>query len=239
MDDQTRRHGSFFGRRVGKALRPGQRSALAETLPAYRIAIETPPPDPLARLFDTPVADIRLEIGFGSGEHLLAEAERLPNTGFIGVEPFQNGLAHMASALGKRGFRNVRLFGEDATPLLDWLPAGSLQRIDLLFPDPWPKRRHWKRRFVNEANVGRFVRLLAPGGVFRFASDVPDYVEWTKSVVASHRALTPARPEAREHQPYEGWTGTRYEAKAVAAGRRPAYLAFRKSDGAPPTRAED
>ena len=233
MDDPTRKHGAFFGRRVGKSLRPGQRLALAEALPAYLLDIEAPPPAPLGQLFDVPVTDVRLEIGFGGGEHLLAEAERFPGTGFIGVEPFLNGLAHMAAALGERDIRNVRLFGDDATALLDWLPPDSLSRIDLLFPDPWPKRRHWKRRFVHEANLNRFDRLLTPDGLFRFASDVPGYVRWTKSAVARHPALTPVRPETMEARPYEGWSGTRYEGKAIAAGRRPAYLAFRKSGGSP------
>ena len=225
MDDQSRRAGSFFGRRIGKSLRAGQRLALAEVLPTYLIDIALPS-NPLPLLFPVPIDDLCLEIGFGGGEHLLAEAERFPGHGFIGVEPFQNGLAHMAAALDERGIRNVRLFGDDAALLLDWLPAASLARIDLLFPDPWPKRRHWKRRFVRDENLARFVRVLRPDGTFRFASDVPGYVRWTREAVARNGSLHCARPEADEAIPYEGWPGTRYEAKAIAAGRRPAYLAY-------------
>jgi tRNA (guanine-N7-)-methyltransferase len=236
MDDQSRRAGSFFGRRIGKSLRTGQRLALVEVLPTYLIDIATPP-GPLPRLFPVPVDEICLEIGFGGGEHLLAEAERFPTRGFVGVEPFQNGLARMAAALHEREIRNVRLFGEDAALLLDWLPADSLARIDLLFPDPWPKRRHWKRRFVREDNLARLFRVLRPNGVFRFASDVPGYVRWTKAAVARNGSFRSARAEAREAVPYEDWPGTRYEAKAIAAGRRPTYLAYAKAEG-PPTRSE-
>jgi len=225
MDDQSRRAGSFFGRRIGKSLRAGQRLALVEVLPTFLIDIAVPP-NPLPLLFPVPVDDVCLEIGFGGGEHLLAEAERFPSCGFIGVEPFQNGLAHMAAALDEREIRNVRLFGEDAALLLDWLPAASLARIDLLFPDPWPKRRHWKRRFVRDENLARFVRVLQPNGAFRFASDVPGYVRWTRAAVARNGSLHSARPEAAEAVAYEGWPGTRYEAKAIAAGRRPTYLAY-------------
>jgi tRNA (guanine-N7-)-methyltransferase len=233
MDDQVRRAGSFFGRRIGKSLRAGQRLALAEVLPTYLIDIAVPPPEPLTRLFPAPVVGVCLEIGFGGGEHLLAEAERYPTRGFIGVEPFQNGLAHMAAALHEREIRNVKLFGEDASLLLDWLPVGSLARVDLLFPDPWPKRRHWKRRFVRDENLARFVRVLQPNGAFRFASDVPGYVRWTREAVARNGQLQPARPEAAEVAPYESWPGTRYEAKAIAAGRRPTYLAYARSDEPP------
>jgi len=236
MDDQSRRAGSFFGRRIGKSLRTGQRLALAEVLPAYLIDIARPP-GPLPQLFPAPVDDFCLEIGFGGGEHLLAEAERLPARGFIGVEPFQNGLAHMAAALDEREIRNVKLFGEDAALLLDWLPAASLARIDLLFPDPWPKRRHWKRRFVRDENLARFVRVLQPNGAFRFASDVPGYVRWTRAAVARNGSLHSARPDAAEPIPYEGWPGTRYEAKAIAAGRRPTYLAYVRA-AEPPVSAE-
>jgi tRNA (guanine-N7-)-methyltransferase len=237
MDDQVRRAGSFFGRRIGKSLRAGQRLALAEVLPTYLIDIAAPPPEPLTQLFPPSVASVCLEIGFGGGEHLLAEAERNPTRGFIGVEPFQNGLAHLAAALQERAIGNVRLFGEDAALLLDWLPAASLARIDLLFPDPWPKRRHWKRRFVREENLARFVRVLQPNGVFRFASDVPGYVRWTREAVVRNGQLRSARPDAAEAAPYENWPGTRYEAKAIAAGRRPTYLAYAKS-GEPPVSAE-
>jgi tRNA (guanine-N7-)-methyltransferase len=223
------RDGSFFGRRKGKALRPGQRAALARVLPALRIDISVPPPTPLERLFPVAVDDIAMEIGFGGGEHLLDEARRLPTTGFIGIEPFENGLAKAVAVIGREDIRNVRLFDRDATLLLDWLPAASLVSVDLLYPDPWPKRRHWKRRFVNASNLERLARCLTAGGCFRFASDVDDYVEWTLGEVARHGGFVLAADGRDRRQPWEGWPGTRYERKALAEGRRPSYLLFHKS----------
>jgi tRNA (guanine-N7-)-methyltransferase len=125
----------------------------------------------------------------------------------------------------------VRLFDADAALLLDWLPAASLARVDLLFPDPWPKKRHWKRRFVNPANLERIARCLKAGGTFRFATDVEDYAMWTREAVARHGGL------AADHgigdgwsEPWEGWPGTRYEAKGLGAGRGAMFLTFRKPD---------
>jgi len=221
-----RRGGSFFGRRKGKALRPGQRQALDTVLPALRIDLSSPAPARFAELFPVPVEAVRLEIGFGGGEHLLYAARENPATGFIGVEPFERGMAKAATAIGREGLKNIRLYDEDATALLDWLPPASLQRVDLLFPDPWPKKRHWKRRFVNEANLERIARALSPGGVFRFATDIEDYAEWTREKVAAHGGLVATgHPES---EPWPDWPGTRYEAKAARAGRKAAYLTFRK-----------
>src|SRR5690606_37519195 len=177
-----------------------------------------------------PVEGVRLEIGFGGGEHLLHETTTRPGTGFIGVEPFVNGMAKMAAALERQPLANIRLFHDDATLLLDWLPAASLDGIDLLYPDPWPKKRHWKRRFVNAANLDRFARALKPGGRFRFASDIDTYVNWTLLHCRAHPAFEWQAHEAADwHTPYEGWPGTRYEAKALREGRPPAYLTFLRS----------
>ena len=124
---------------------------------------------------------------------------------------------------------NVRLFNRDAVLLLDWLPAESLSRVDLLYPDPWPKTRHWKRRFVNAENLDRIARCLVPGGTFRFASDVDAYVKWAlREVARSGRLVWTADSIEACRAPWEGWPGTRYEAKALAEGRRPVYLTFRK-----------
>lgn len=188
-----------------------------------------PAPDDLRRLFAAPVEAVRLEIGFGGGEHLRSEAARLPQTGFIGVEPFVNGMAKMAAALAAGPLANVRLFDADATLLLDWLPEASLSRIDLLYPDPWPKRRHWKRRFVSAGNLDRMARVLASGATFRFASDIADYVNWTLLHLRAHPAFAWEAREADDwRKPWEGWPGTRYEAKALREGRAPAYLRFRR-----------
>jgi tRNA (guanine-N7-)-methyltransferase len=221
--------GSFFGRRKGKTIRATQREALDTLLPALLVDIAEPAPPRLHVLFPVPVDEVRLEIGFGGGEHLIHTAQSLPRVGFIGVEPFANGMAKAVAAVGREDIGNIRLFDRDAVLLLDWLPAGSLAQIDLLFPDPWPKTRHRRRRFVNSDNLDRVVRALAPGGSFRFASDVDAYVKWTIREVARHGGLawtTAALEECRT--PWDGWPGTRYEAKAIAEGRRPAYLTFRK-----------
>ncbi len=224
------RDGSFFGRRKGKTLRPRQRDALKSTLPALLVNVAEPAPEHLAVLFPVPVGAIHLEIGFGGGEHLLHEARSSPATGFIGIEPFQNGLAKAAAIIEPEGIRNVRLFDRDATILLDWLPAESLDRVDLLYPDPWPKMRHWKRRFVTPQNLQRIVHCLKPGGLFRFASDVDAYVKWTlREVGRNDRLIWTADCLDDCRQPWPGWPGTRYEAKAVAEERRTAYLVFRRS----------
>jgi tRNA (guanine-N7-)-methyltransferase len=223
-----RRSGSFFGRRKAKALRPGQQRALGTVLPALLIDLKEPAPKNLAALFSDPVDAVFLEIGFGGGEHLLFEAREHPHSGFIGVEPFVRGLAKVVTKIARDNLRNIRLYDQDATVLLDWLPAASLRRVDLLFPDPWPKKRHWKRRFVNATNLDRIVRCLQPRGTFRFATDVESYIEWTLEQVAAHGRLKLEDAGGDHRQSWEGWPGSRYEAKAVSAGRRPAYITFRK-----------
>jgi tRNA (guanine-N7-)-methyltransferase len=218
---------AFFGRRRGKGLRPLQAAALEASFPRYKVELGAPPPARLEALFEAPVDSVRLEIGFGGGEHLLSEARRHPATGFIGVEPFVNGMAKLMLALADAPMTNLRVHDDDATQLLDWLPDGCLSGIDLLYPDPWPKKRHWKRRFVGKPNLDRFARVLKPGGFFRFASDIDTYVNWTLLHCRAHDAFEwQAHWSGDWHQPYEGWPGTRYEAKAVREGRPPAYLTF-------------
>jgi len=224
------RHDSIFGRRKGKPLRPEQAERLTRLLPVLRIDTALPPPDPFVALFALPVSAVVLEIGFGGGERLIHEAERFPQTGFIGAEVFEAGIAKAVRGIEKIGLGNIRLHDGDAGPLLDWLPAASLARIDLLYPDPWPKRRHWKRRFVNAANLKRIARVLEPGGSFRFASDIAAYVDWTLQHLRCETALTWTAGTADDwRRPWLGWTGTRYEAKAIGQGRRPAYLTFRNT----------
>ncbi|MBW8637937.1 tRNA (guanine(46)-N(7))-methyltransferase TrmB [Hoeflea sp. WL0058] len=220
---------SFFGRRKGKTLRPKQRQAVDDVLPLYRIDISGPSPADAAGLFEADVDRMRLEIGFGGGEHFLHRAAEQPETGFIGVEPFVNGMAKCAAALAEEPLRNVRLFDEEAALLLDWLPENSVDHVDLLYPDPWPKKRHWKRRFVNEESLDRLARVLKPGGVFCFASDIDTYVNWTLLHCRSHPAFAWRAETAQDwRRPYPGWPGTRYEAKAVREDRTPAYLTFRR-----------
>lgn len=230
MTENPRRDRSteaFFGRRHGKTMRSGHANALAEQLPLHRIDLSLEAPGDIRSLFAGQVSTVWLEIGFGGGEHVLHEARRRPDVGFIGVEPFVNGMAKLMMALAADPLQNLRIHDDDATQLLDWLPPASIDGIDLLYPDPWPKKKHWKRRFVNETNLDRFARVLKPGSLFHFASDIDTYVNWTLVHCRAHPAFEwQARSAADWHTPYEAWPGTRYEAKALREGRRPAYLTF-------------
>ncbi len=218
---------AFYGRRHGKTLRPLQAEALERGLPRYRLDLTVPPPSDLRDLFVAKSDRIRLEIGFGGGEHLFSDAASHPETGLIGVEPFVNGMAKLMMALAKQPLANIRVFDNDATQLLDWLPDASLDGLALLYPDPWPKKKHWKRRFVNRVNLDRFARVLKPGGTFRFASDIDTYVNWTLLHCRAHPAFDWQAETADDWRlPYPDWPGTRYEAKALREMRQPAYLIF-------------
>jgi tRNA (guanine-N7-)-methyltransferase len=178
MTPDSKERARFFGRSKGKTLRQTQAAALTEGM--ARIGLTLPDGEiELDRLFPARPTAIRLEIGFGGGEHLAHRAVENPDVGFIGVEPFVNGMAKLLLEVEKRRLANIRVFGNDATMLLRRLPAGSLAEVALLYPDPWPKRRQRKRRFVSEDSLALIARALAPGGVFRFASDIDDYVGWT------------------------------------------------------------
>ncbi|MEL6947714.1 MAG: tRNA (guanine(46)-N(7))-methyltransferase TrmB [Pseudomonadota bacterium] len=234
---ETRR--AFYGRRKGPALRTHQAGLIEHVLPKLILDPTADRPDHIGTLFAQPIAGAWLEIGFGGGEHLAAHRVLRPEFGFIGVEPFINGMAKFLAASesaeagesrSERRQAPVRLYNDDATPLLDWLPDGCLDGIDLLYPDPWHKKRHWKRRFVNPANLNRFARLLKPGGVFRFASDIESYVNWTLHHLQDHDGFSwtaQGAPDWRE--PWHGWVRTRYEAKAIREGRTPCYLTFRRN----------
>jgi tRNA (guanine-N7-)-methyltransferase len=227
-DDNARGPGSFFGRRKGHKLRPHQSELIADLLP--QLALDTSgDAAPLTTLFTPPVSDVRLEIGFGGGEHLIAEASAYPQIGFIGCEPYVNGMAKILAQIEARQIRNLRLFAGDAAELLAWVPARSLIRIDLIHPDPWPKRRHWKRRFVQDQTVAAMARALRPDGEFRFVSDIDDYCAWTLTHLAraSDFAWTAERADDWR-APWGGYTMTRYGRKAEREGRRAAYLRFRR-----------
>jgi tRNA (guanine-N7-)-methyltransferase len=198
-------------------------------LPRLAVDLGLPPPDPLARLFSRPVDAIGLEIGFGGGEHLVAEAAKHARMGFIGCEPFVNGMAKALALIEAQRIDSIRLHFGDAADLLAWLPSSSLARVDLLYPDPWPKRRHWKRRFVQAASIAALGRVLRPGGEFRFVTDWPDYAEWTLArLVRSPLFCWTAEKADDWREPWPGFTSTRYEAKAKEAGRVPCYLVFRR-----------
>jgi len=223
----SERRDSLFGRRKGKPLSPRRAGLMATLFRQRAVDIDQPPPASLAALFPGAPAEVSLEIGFGGGEHLVAAAAAAPEAGFIGVEPYLNGMASAVAAIHDADLANIRLFDGEASRLLDWLPTASLAAVDLLYPDPWPKRRHWKRRFVSAENLDRLARVLAPGGRFRFASDIPSYVEWTLFHTLRHAAFAWTAERADDWRlPFPGWQGTRYEAKAIVAGRRPTYLSF-------------
>jgi tRNA (guanine-N7-)-methyltransferase len=231
-DQQTRRReGAFFGRRKGHALKPRQAALFDTLLTRLALDLTRPAPNDVRALFDN-TNDVRLEIGFGGAEHLIAEAERAPHTGFIGSEPFINGMAKALVMIDERKLSNIRLHHGDASELLAWLPSASLARIDLLYPDPWPKRRHWKRRFVQDDSVAALARILRPGGEFRFATDIPDYAEWTLARLMRSPGFDWTAEQADDwRKPWAGFTSTRYEAKAKREGRVPCYLIFRRRTG--------
>lgn len=230
-DPKNPRRGAFFGRRKGHALRPHQAALMQTLLPQLAIDLASPAPRDLVELFSVPLDSARLEIGFGGGEHMVAQAERHPAAGFIGVEPFVNGMAKALAAIEEKKLANIRLHFGDATFLLEWLPRGSLARIDLIHPDPWPKRRHWKRRFVQDRSIAELARVLRPGGEFRFVTDIPDYAAWTLEHVARCAAFTWTAERADDwRRPWHGFSGTRYGAKAEREGRVPCYLIFRRAE---------
>ena len=212
----------LYGRRRGHPLRPRQERLLAETLPRLRLSVADIPALP---------RPLWLEVGFGGGEHTLAQIRAHHDVTYLASEVFENGLCSLLSALVPEGGEaeaplppNLRLWPEDARELLAALPDGALDRLFLMFPDPWPKARHAKRRFVHPAMLPVVARVLAPGGIWRIASDDPTYQAWVAEVFADQPFFTPlARHESRP----EGWPPTRYEAKALREGRRPLYWEWR------------
>jgi tRNA (guanine-N7-)-methyltransferase len=229
-DEPQHRHGAFFGRRKGHPLRARQVELFGSLLPRLALDLGGPPPENLASLFPVPVDGVRLEIGFGGAEHLIAQAQANPRTGFIGCEPFVNGMAKALVAIDEHKLGNIRLHHGDAVELIAWLPAGSIARVDLLYPDPWPKRRHWKRRFVSDASAAALARILKPGGEFRFATDWANYAEWTLLRLTRSRDFRWTAERADDwRRPWPEFGGTRYEAKAVREGRAPCYLIFRRT----------
>ncbi len=171
-----------------------------------------------------------LEIGFGGGEHLAWQAEQNRDTGFIGCEPFLNGTAKLLSAIEDLRLANVRIHDGDARLLLESLADSSVDRVFLLYPDPWPKTRHHKRRFVNKWALDELHRIMTPGAELRVASDIADYVRWTLREVRRHGGFTwcAETPDDWRRRP-DDWPQTRYEQKALAAGRTPSYLRFVRS----------
>lgn len=219
---------AFFGRRSGKRLHAGQDRLFREVLPTLEITLGEGLLDP-ATLFPGKAGTI-IEIGYGGGEHLAREALAHPDFGFIGCEVFSGGVAKMVQQVAEQGIDNVRLYTDDALKLLVKLPDAALDGAYLLYPDPWPKTRHHKRRFVSPTTLAELVRVLKPGGWFRFATDIEDYADWTLAHVLREPRLRFVTVTPGDwHLPYPGWAPTRYEQKARAEGRMLSfYFTFMK-----------
>ncbi len=225
---------NFYGRFKGKGLRKSQEAYLNEDLARLSpgaVSWEDNPDRDLLKL-DAVFGDkpVWLEIGFGAGEHLVHQAQLYPDVGIIGCEPYINGVAMLLRKIRDAGVTNLRVFPGDARNIFDVLPDGSIAKAFLLYPDPWPKKRHHRRRFVTREHLDPLYTVLAPGAEFRVATDIPDYVRQTLIEVpkAGFEWLAD-RPGDWRH-PWEDWYSTRYEMKALRAKRMPHYMTFRKPD---------
>ena len=221
----TRRQ--LYGRRHGHKLRKGQQALMETVLP--RLSIDIGALAAPRQLFPGGTCDVWLEIGFGGGEHLCQVAADNPSIGCLGCEPFVNGVAKLVAQVDRLGLSNVRIHQGDARDVLEALPDQTLGRVMLLFPDPWPKKRHHKRRFVNDETLAQIARVLKPGAEFRVATDIPDYCRWTLGHVLRSGAFDwladgPADWRCRPAD----WPATRYEKKALRQRRQPVYLRFRR-----------
>ncbi len=219
----------LYGRQQGHKLRKHQQHLLNTLLPTLQVDLPSEGQIQPTALFGDEPREVFLEIGFGGGEHLIARAGQNPDKGFIGAEPFVNGVAKILASIEAGGPGNIRLHHGDARDLMERLPDASIAGVYLLYPDPWPKKRHNKRRFVNDENIRQLHRILQPGAKLLFASDITDYVRWTLGKMARHGGFqwTAERPGDWRNAP-DGWPGTRYEAKAFREGRRAHYLHFCK-----------
>lgn len=216
-----------FGRRRGRKLSARQTHLLTELGPRLQPDLSRPSLDDATALFAEPVAQVWLEIGFGGGEHLVWQAEHNPDVGIIGCEPFEEGVVKVLTAIEDRGLTNIRLHADDVRPLLRWLPEHALDRAFVLFPDPWPKLRHRKRRLVATPLLDQLARAMKPGAELRLATDIGDYARTMLVALMQHPAFrwTAQRPGDWRVRP-DDWPQTRYETKAVREGRRSTYLRF-------------
>jgi tRNA (guanine-N7-)-methyltransferase len=219
---RQRRH---FGRRKGPALSAHQAGLLETLLPQLRLEPQSGR-DPRS-YFSVAISDVWLEIGFGGGEHLLWQAEAHPRVGLIGAEPYVSGVAKLLSRLAPAPLSNLRLYIEDATDIIEALPDASLGRVFVLFPDPWPKTRHHKRRFIQMAMLDQLARVMKPGAELRFATDDNGYLVWTLERLSAHRAFQWLANTAEDWRARPSdWPETRYERKAISAGSSCTYLRF-------------
>ena len=230
MNERSRPHRNFYGRIRGKTLKPSQRTYLDQDLNALSpgpVDWETNPdrtPLDLDKRFGG--KPVWLEVGFGGGEHLVHQALQNPDVGIIGAEPYINGVAMLLGKIRRANVRNLAVFPGDARDLMDVLPEASVARAFLLYPDPWPKTRHHRRRFVTPEHLEPLARAMRPGAVFRVATDIEDYVRQTLHEVPKAGFRWTAETPADWRHPWPDWISTRYEQKALREGRRPHYLTF-------------
>ncbi len=217
-----------YGRRRGRPLRANRAALIDDLLPRLTIPAAAPesPLDPSTLFRPAPDA-VWLEIGFGGGEHLAAQAEAHPTVGFIGAEPYINGMARLLARIQERSLGNIRLWPDDIRRLLPALKPASLGRAFVLFPDPWPKARHHKRRLLAAPFLDELARVMAPNAELRFATDDPGYLDWTLERLAAHPSFERLGPADDPHLRPADWPATRYEAKGLA-GHPAAFLRFRR-----------
>ena len=233
MTHPERPHRNFYGRRKGKHLKQSQEGYLEEDLAALSpgpVSWEENPtrsPLDLTALFGG--RDVWLEVGFGGGEHVIHQAASNPEVGIIGCEPYINGVAMLLGKMRKAGVENLRIHPGDVRDMFDVLPDASISKAFLLYPDPWPKARHHRRRFVTPEHLEPLARVLKPGAEFRVATDIPDYVRQTLEQVPGHGFEWLAEGPEDWRAPWADWLSTRYEQKALREGRTPHYLTFRKT----------
>jgi tRNA (guanine-N7-)-methyltransferase len=218
----------LYGRSSGHKLRKGQQELVDTLLPAIAVAAEG---EVTAQMLFGEDRPLHFEIGFGSGEHLADRAVMLPDHGFIGAEPFLNGVATALAHIQEKRLANIRLWRGDALGVLQRIPNGALSFLYLLHPDPWPKSRHAKRRMVNDGPVELFAAKLRPGGEFRLATDDPTYLTWALMVMQRNEAQFEWLAERPSDflEPPGGWIETRYGAKSRREARRPYYLRYRRT----------
>ena len=223
---------AFFGRRAGKGLNIRQRQLVETLLPKVEIALDSTAVFEPQRYFEDGTAPLWVEIGYGGGEHLARLAMQNPKTNFIGAEVFSGGIGKMLEKIADAELGNVRLFTGDALDLLTRLGDSSVEGIYLLYPDPWPKSRHHKRRFVSATTLGELERVIKRGGFFRVATDIEDYANWVLAHMVRSRGFGWDAGAEGWHQPFEGWVPTRYETKAGREGRlRRFYFDFVRNTG--------
>ncbi|MCC3861878.1 tRNA (guanosine(46)-N7)-methyltransferase TrmB [Pseudemcibacter aquimaris] len=227
MKDLENIQGSrIYGRRHGKPLKKASAARLEEYFPKYSISLDNADVD-FAALFDHNPKEYWLEIGFGKGEHLVAQAKANPDVGFIGCEPFINGVSGLIDHMDREGVTNIRFFMDDARLLMDKMPDNFISRAFILFPDPWRKKRHYKRRVVSPGNVAVLSRLLKSGAELRIGTDHHDYCRWILARMLENPDFNwqSNGPEDWHIRP-DDWPATRYELKALEVGRLSAYMSY-------------